>query len=104
MNDYPNAGLENAQPEVRKAVERFRQLPDDQKSDKVLLWWLLGSGTPQYKMSKEDSQYTDKSTSNNACASCKFMYLKEVTDQRICSQISGTVQPKGWCRLWKQSK
>ena len=97
--DYPEAGG-NAQPEVKQAVGRFRQLPMAEREDKPLLYWLLGSGTPDYKMSKEDSEY-QLSRGEQKCSNCEFAYKKVVRDRYICSQISGPIKPGDWCRLWR---
>ena len=97
----PEAG-KNAPPEVQEAVERWRALPEEERRNKPLLYWLLGSGTPDYKMSPEESDYTDRSeVEGQTCDNCEFAYLKIANKKFICSQISGHIQPKGWCRLWK---
>ena len=98
---YPQAGI-NAQPEVQAAVERYRMLPPEVRRNHVLLWWLLGTGTPPYKQSKPDSAYSDKSpVLGQTCANCIFTYKRHVTGQYICSQIRGEIKLRGWCRLWK---
>lgn len=99
--EYPDAGV-NAQPEVQKAIERWRALPDEEKESQPLLYWLLGDGTPPYKMSKKDSQYTDKSTvRDQRCANCQFAYQNNSDGNYICSQIRDDIKPLGWCKLWK---
>lgn len=99
-NNYPDAG-ERAQPEVQQAIERFRKLSDEEKENKVLLYWLLGEGTPDYKMAPDDAAYQDSPQGKQKCANCEFAYKKVVKDQFICSQISGDIAPEAWCRLWK---
>lgn len=95
----------NAQPEVQEAVKRWRELPEEERLKKPLLYWLLGSGTPPYKMDKGESQYTDESqTEGQQCSNCQFAYLHLSNKRFICSQISGPVKPEGWCRLWKPMK
>ena len=54
--DYPTAGV-YANPYVQKAISQFRRLPIEEKRKKPLLYWLLGSGTPPYKMTKKGSNY-----------------------------------------------
>lgn len=89
------------QPEVKKAVQRFRDMDPSERDTNILLYFLLGSGTPPYKMSKEDSQYSDTGgTQEEACANCTFLYQKVVTGEHICSQIRGEVKPGGWCNQW----
>lgn len=97
---YPEAG-DKAQPEVRQAVERFRRLPMAEREDKPLLYWLLGEGTPAFKMSKADSAYQESPKNGQKCSNCEFAYKKVVRNQYICSQIAGDILPQAWCRLWK---
>lgn len=102
--EYEKAG-ENAQPGVKHDIETWRELPDRVKDRVPLLYYLLGSGTPPYKMSKTDSLYVDESTTENqTCANCEFAYKKVVRDRYICSQIRGPIKPKGWCKLWKKGE
>lgn len=90
------------QPEVKEAVERFREMNPEERDTNILLYWLLGSGTPPYKMSQEDAQYSDNTgTQEQACANCEFLYQKVTTGEYICSQIRGKVRPEGWCNQWK---
>jgi len=95
--DYPKAG-ENAPEEVKEVInEKLEEgLPDDLP----LLYAILGSGTPPYKMSKNDSSYTDEAQGKDKCSNCEFAYKKVVRDRYICSQIRGPIKPEGWCRLW----
>lgn len=98
---YSEAG-HRAQPEVQDAIERFRRLPMAER-DTPLLYWLLGDGTPPYKMSKEDSAYQATPQGKQKCSNCEYAYKKVVREQFICSQISGDIRPEAWCRLWKAS-
>lgn len=98
---YPDAG-ENAPEEVKQAIQRFREMDSEERDTDILLYWLLGAGTPPYKMSKEDSQYSDNTgTNEQACANCEFLYQKTTSGEYVCSQIRGKVDPGGWCNLWK---
>jgi len=97
---YPDAG-ENAQPEVKKAVKRFRELPLAERQSQPLLYWLLGEGTPDFKMSKLDAAYQSEPRGKQKCANCEFAYKKVVRDQFICSQIEGDIASQAWCRLWR---
>lgn len=99
-HDYEAAGS-RAQAEVQQAIERFRKLPLAERSDRPLLYWLLGEGTPAFKMSKEDSNYQSVPQGKQRCANCEFAYKKVVRDQFICSQIEDDIKPQAWCRLWK---
>jgi hypothetical protein len=96
---YPQAGA-NANPLVKKAIEQFRNLPNDVKADKPLLYWLLGSGTPPYKMSKKDSLYKGKSYRGQNCGNCRFTFMRWVNKELICSQIQGNIELEHWCKLW----
>lgn len=102
---YKDVG-NNAQPEVRQAIARFKK---EGKSG-VLLYWLLGSGTPPYKMGKGDAKYTDKANGKDKCVNCEFAYsksyreAKNLKSRHICSQISGPIALEGWCRLYKKGK
>ena len=97
---YPGAGR-YAQPEVKQAVQRFRRLPLVQQENEVLLYWLLGDGTPPYKMSQPDSDYVDMSTvPGQVCGNCDFAFRHVGTGELICSQIRDPIAMEGWCRLW----
>ncbi len=100
--EYPQAGGPDAQPEVQHAVRRFQHLPEDLRQNHILLYWLLGSGTPPYKASKPDVDYTDfSSVLGQECSNCVFAYQRVVTGQFICSKMRGTIQPSGWCNRWE---
>jgi hypothetical protein len=96
---YPKAGV-NANPYVKKAIRQFRMLPNDVKENKPLLYWLLGSGTPPYKMSKKDSQYQGKPYRGQNCGNCRFTFMRLLNKELICSQIAGNVEIEHWCKLW----
>jgi hypothetical protein len=102
---YQGAGKE-AQPGVQADIEKFRSLSVEEKSEKPLLYWLLGSGTPDYKMSKDDSAYVAiTKTEGQDCLNCEFAYTKTATldsndPDIICSQITDRIHANGWCRLW----
>lgn len=100
---YSDTG-KNAPYEVQTAIRRWKDLPPEKREKQPLLYWLLGSGTPEYKMSKGESDYTDRSeVEGQACGNCEFAYLKIANKKFICSQIRGHISPKGWCRLWEPS-
>jgi hypothetical protein len=100
-NLYPDAGV-NAPEPIKQLIDRFRALPEDERDNKPLLYWLLGSGTPHYKMSKYDSKYTGHSqVEDETCENCQFIYYGLARKRFICSQISGPIEKEGWCRLWK---
>ena len=100
VNFYPQAG-ETAQPEIQAAIARFRELPEAERAEIPLLWWLLGDGSQPYKMSKPDSNYVDHSRSRQQCQGCLHAYYRVADEAFICSVIRGIIEPKGWCRLWE---
>lgn len=120
---YLRAGI-NASQEIKDAIEDFHEEPYAVKRDTPLLYYLLGSGTPPYKMSREDAAYkvysgplawiyqklnaliglfvkqTNK-IKNKKCGNCVFAYMQPVTGKIICSQIEGNIKFEDTCRLWK---
>ncbi len=102
--DYPDAGRK-APPEVKLAILRFRTIvPESVRQRVPLLYWLLGSGTPPYKMSKQDSLYgpAPLSRADESCGNCRFAWQKVVRrDRHICSQINGPIELRLWCKLWQ---
>ena len=101
---YDDAG-KNAPEHIRHAIGEFHKLPEDVKRITPLLYYILGSGTPPYKMSREDSEYTDQSSNPSMiCANCEFAYQKVISKKFICSQIRGHIQPGGWCNQWIKGK
>ena len=90
----------NAPNGVKIAIARWRKLPKKIRDKKPLLYWLLGSGTPPYKMSKKDSNYIGKSVKGMNCGNCRYTFRRHVNDELICSQIKGNIILDQWCRLW----
>ncbi len=102
--EYPEAG-KRAPIGVRAAIRAWHAFaPAWMKERQPLLYWVLGSGTSPYKMTPEESAYTDASTvDSQECANCYSAYKHVVyEDKFICSQIQGSIKPKGWCRLWNE--
>ncbi len=104
---YKQKALEEAQPEVKDAIERFYSEEDPE--EKVLMYWLFGKGTPDFKMPKEYAQYTDESEEEGqTCGNCEFRYLKEANGKLVCSQVGkgldggDAIERAGWCKLWKK--
>jgi len=100
---YPDAD-KTVQPEVKKAIERWYKLSDEEKLAQPLLYWLLGTGTPAFKMNKDDSKYTDKSKIKQNCGGCQFAYRNNSNGNFICSKIRGDINLDGWCRLYKDAE
>lgn len=101
IDEQYKEAYEKAPAETKKAIERFMSKPEKLRSMKPLLYFVLGSGTPPYKMSKKDSLYVDKSVKKQNCGNCIFTYIKYVDKKPICSQIRGTIKLGGWCKLWE---
>ena len=92
----------NAPEFVRKAIE---EIPPENLKDRALLYQILGTGTPAYKMSKEAAEYIDKSeTEDQTCGNCKSAYLRVANKHYICSQMRGEIKPEAWCKVWKPYK
>jgi hypothetical protein len=97
---YPRTPAEDAQPEVKAAVERYREEVDEEEKEyEPLVYWLLGSGTPPYKMEKADADYAIEPFENQKCGNCEF-YYEGVDGRGVCSQIRGEIKREHWCRLW----
>jgi hypothetical protein len=102
VNQYPEAGIPGqAPPEVVEAVERFRDLPAPTRARIPLLYWLLGSGTPPYKMSQESVDYgaPPADQRGHICGNCRFGYARLINGQLLCSQMEGEITWDAWCRL-----
>lgn len=101
---YQDTG-ENAQPEVQQAIQRWKELPETQRLETPLLYWLLGSGTPEYKMDRGEAKYVEESeVEGQNCKNCHFAYLHLANKRFICSQMTGPIKPQAWCRLWEKGK
>ena len=103
-SDYADTG-KDAQPETKGAIERWKQLSEEERKKRPLLYWLLGSGTPPYKMSQKETKYTDNSqVEGQTCGNCEFAYLKVANKKFICSQIRDEIKPSGWCDRWVKAR
>ena len=71
-------------------------------SNVPLLYRVLGTGTPSFKMSAGDSAYTDASqVPGQTCGNCVRSYQHVTSGRFICDQIRPDVVLNGWCRLWR---
>ncbi len=102
-NTYPDAA-KNAPLGVQDAVETFLLKSLKFRARQPLLYWLLGSGTPEYKMSRIDAEYVETPHDGMKCGNCEHMYEHCRSGQLICSQISGEVAGSAYCRLWESGK
>ena len=86
---------------MREALKRWKDLPRDEKLSTPLWSWLLGDGTPVYKLPGAALEYTSKSEfAARTCGNCRFAYQKVATGKYICSVIRGPIAPAGWCQMW----
>lgn len=98
---FPNAG-EKAQAEVKKAIARFRKLPESVRGKTSLWGWLLGEGTPDYKIAQPDVKYTDKSqTKGQYCGNCARIYDARSSGSAICDIATGDIKEGGECDRWE---
>jgi len=98
-----NDAYKYAPDEVKQLIDKFRALPEDEKDKKPLLYYIIGTGTPKYKMEKADSDYIDESkTKGQSCGNCEFAYYKPAKKKFICSQVRGEITKPAWCRLYKK--
>ena len=104
-HSYPDA-TRGAPPEVVEFIKRFRKFPEAERSKYPLLYRILGRGTPAFKMTKEDTEYTDKSTiPGKTCGNCEYAYTATFTqgtpnERVICSWVQGDIKKPGWCNRW----
>lgn len=97
LGPYKDA-YDAAPPETQEAIQAALERKDP---DTPLLYELLGSGTPPFKMPQDAADYTDESPKDEqACQNCEFFYVG-ADGKGICSQVRGEVVGPGWCRLWQ---
>lgn len=98
--DYAGMGT-TAPAGVRREIAHFRKKPEAERRAQPLLYFLLGRGTPAYKMEPADTGYVDRSAvEGQRCGNCEFAYKKMSDQTFICSQIRGRIQLAGWCNQW----
>lgn len=104
-NEGYSYAYQRARPGVKAEIRAFAELPQRVQDGTPLLYWLLNEGTPPYKMDRNVSEYTHGPTPvrGEICANCRFAW-ENVAHRKlyICSQIRGSIAPKGWCKLWNQ--
>jgi hypothetical protein len=98
--DYSEA-LEKSPRWIKMAFAMFLTMPDRVVSHKPFLYFVLGTGTMDFKMTKEMAQYGE-SREGQRCDNCRFAYQKVINNKRIiCSQMRGGIRPEKWCKLWR---
>jgi len=100
VNGHPEIPVEGTAPEAVEFLDRMeREGYDPSEEDEALLYELLGTGTPEWKMSKEDADYKQEPEGSEICANCQYYYVG--TDgEGVCSKVRGQVYAEHWCRLW----
>lgn len=98
---FPSAGG-GAQPEVRRAIQRFRSLSAAERQRVPSLWgWLLGvDGTPPYKIRRDWIEWAPRPVQGQKCANCHRWYVHHVTGTGICDSVSGVWEGEWWCSRW----
>lgn len=86
---------------VRMAFKTFLQRANRFVLTTPFLYFLLGKGTPDFKMSPKTVNYGLSEVSGQKCGNCIFAYKNIVKNKNICSQVRGDINPSMWCRLWK---
>ena len=96
------AGALNESPVwIKIAFKAFLQLPNKVVLNKPFLYFVLGKGTPDFKMTKYTSDYGLSKEEDHHCSNCIYSYQNVVRNKFICSQIRGEIEPMKWCRLWR---
>lgn len=119
LGPYKDA-YDAASPETQDAIRAALERKDP---DTPLLYELLGSGTPPFKMPQDAADYQDPPVETElgrpspgdwerggggpeenpdwqGCKNCEY-YYEGAGGSQICSKIRGEVHPDGWCRLWQ---
>jgi hypothetical protein len=94
---------------VQGFARAYRHLPSAapgiEKTQVPMLYALLGSGTPPLKMAREDAAYQEEPhASGQRCSNCSSAYKNAVSGDTVCSQVSGSIEPEAWCRLWNTDR
>jgi len=99
--DFDNLGV-GAQKEVKKAIERFKKLPESEKEKIPLLYWLLGDEIPPYKMSKERAKYRKATSQELTCKECIHSWkpLLNINNESLCSYVRGSIDTSSTCNMW----
>ncbi len=98
-NNYPKAG-KNASKHLAHQIKEFRSMSDEERAQMPLLYFILGQGTPAFKMDKRDVDYK-KAEGKETCGNCFYAYQKVKTGKYICSWVTGKIRPEDWCNKWR---
>lgn len=103
--------------EVSAFIERFRKAPEGKRSEKPLLYAILGDGTPAYKFGKNEVRYVENTgelkegegtgdpgamayARGLTCSNCNSLYTHTPTETLICDRVRGVIAREGWCNRW----
>ncbi len=98
--DYKEA-LTDAPEWILEAWEAYSQLPKEVQDSRPFLYFILGKGTPDFKMPTTTARYVQNSATGQNCQNCRYAYFQPKREIGICSQIRGHIVPAAWCKLWK---
>ena len=104
VEGYPDLPFDETPEEVVNWLHRTNPDYDPAEEDDALLYQLLGSGTPPWKMSKEDSDYKSEPEGDAYCGNCEYTWYSNETGNLICSKVRGEIDWEGWCRLWDHAE
>lgn len=91
------------QPEVLRALRRYRKLPEELRAHISFWEWLLGPwGTPWAKMDPADIEWTMHPVEGRQCNNCQRYYLHVVTNTGLCDRVAGVWLPTWWCDQWTE--
>lgn len=103
INDYRGA-VERSPKWIRVSFKVFLQLPDRFVLNTPFLYFVLGQGTPAFKMEKNTADYGLSKVNGQSCGNCIYSYKNIVEEKNICSQVRGEIHARKWCKLWSDTR
>jgi hypothetical protein len=103
INDYRGA-VERSPKWIRIAFSIFLRLPNKLVLNTPFLYFVLGQGTPAFKMEQNTADYGLSQVHGQSCGNCIYSYTNNVEEKNICSQIRGQIHGRMWCKLWSDKK
>lgn len=93
---------EGAQPEVRLAMQRFRDFTMRRRASFPSAWgWLLGPlGTPPGKMDRDWIEWRRHPVEGRKCGNCIRHYTNTATGVPLCDSVAGVWPLEWWCQIW----
>ena|SRR3990167_1139723 len=100
-NLYPLVSAK-AQPEVKAAIKRFMAMPERNRAQAPLLYWLIGGSTQTMKMDKADAAYEDPGQhGSQRCGNCRHAWTSTRDRFHICALVQGEISTCAYCSLWE---